>query len=115
MTPTREQAFNCIALVWKYFAPETADVIKKYITHLEANQQPQWQPIETAPKDGTNIVLTPLGFGHRSHASFVGYWVPEVNGFAVQHVGHMHGLAKPTHWMPLPEPPEGTWDDHTKI
>lgn len=62
-----------------------------------------WQPIETAPKDGTII------FGWEPRASkwkikfmvFVntkdgGYWTNALTT----------GAVLPTHWMPLPEPPK---------
>ena len=56
----------------------------------------EWQPIETAPKDGREI----LGwFGSASvirwHIGTESFWT---DGFM--------RLREPTHWMPLPEPPE---------
>ena len=65
-----------------------------------------WRPIETAPRDGTNILLSNLGFGLVDELPFTGYWDASVNGFAMQHVGNLCGFAKPTHWMPLPTPPK---------
>ncbi len=74
----------------------------------------EWKPIDSAPKDGTVILL---GFasirGGAEGSVDVGYWMnsPETNywrevgWFATdddvltQHPQH------PTHWMPLPEPP----------
>ena len=64
----------------------------------------QWQPIETAPKDGTDILCY-----ERGHPK-----IPEDNGFmAVAHWSNgtwsedVSGWVEPTHWMPLPEPPTG--------
>jgi len=67
----------------------------------------EWQPIETAPKDGTDILI---------------YQPPEkIWGLIFEHViyvchfdgrgrwtesdGERYSNFKPTHWMPLPEPP----------
>lgn len=73
-----------------------------------------WQPIETAPKDGTNI----RAYGTR-HGSW-GYSEDEL----VSIDAAWHGTGRrwidvrdqafiqrrftPTHWMPLPTPPERT-------
>jgi len=69
----------------------------------------KWQPIETAPKDGTH---------------FLAYWPehdldPHMKQYHVCH--YAHGAIwpcwiteddLPTHWMPLPPPPtnEQEWD-----
>jgi hypothetical protein len=60
----------------------------------------QWQPIETAPKDGTSILvwsddaedyyLVTWAEGH-------GAWF---NGDVL--IGEMHFGGEPSHWMPLP-------------
>ena len=64
----------------------------------------EWQPIETAPRDGTRV----LGYGPD-----LGYTTPNI--CAVIYDTHSKGwyadqwdcagIIKPTHWMPLPEPP----------
>jgi hypothetical protein len=93
-----------------------------------------WMPIETAPKDGTAVLGydpqgVPIG-GHSGwprdymHHVVVMRWAEDDDGeFAW--VTPMHGLyggssifrdppdwaghdAEPTHWMPLPTPPEVT-------
>lgn len=63
-----------------------------------------WRPIETAPKDGTNILLA-----HPS-AVFDGYWDELSRGW-VDDVTDLYEdkiTYEPTHWMPLPPPPEGS-------
>ena len=64
-----------------------------------------WQPIETAPKDGTAILLAQKvaeGFGPgvaagswQTHAKV---WWGVCGSGLVLHL--------PTHWQPLPEPPQ---------
>jgi hypothetical protein len=62
----------------------------------------EWQPIETAPKDGTDVLL----------------WVPDGTYFSLMMTGSYEGEDMgwcdnargspgfdPTHWMPLPPPP----------
>ncbi len=55
-----------------------------------------WQPIETAPKDGTEILLTDGHYKRTGwYAKRIGVWSMDA---AVS-------LAMPTHWAPLPAPP----------
>jgi len=54
-----------------------------------------WQPIETAPKDGSFILLaTPKG------RIADGFWSPVYGVWSWPYV-----MVEPTHWMPLPERP----------
>jgi hypothetical protein len=58
-----------------------------------------WQPIETAPKDGTKII------GYDDGYAVTMYYVnnhPNVGWFEPM---HMHSYC-PTRWMPLPEAPK---------
>jgi hypothetical protein len=60
----------------------------------------EWQPIETAPKDGTRILLSglsPDGLGGRLEAIGISYFI---NGEWEDWQDDM-----PTHWMPLPKQP----------
>lgn len=57
-----------------------------------------WQPIETAPRDGTPILV------------YENYGKGVVMTVMVAVKGNFPGdgwLWNPTHWMPLPEPPDG--------
>jgi hypothetical protein len=68
-----------------------------------------WQPIETAPKDGTAILLGARG------GSWIGKWLPVYtsgyvpdNKWSSLMLNHDHMGEKwqqPTHWMPLPAAP----------
>lgn len=73
-----------------------------------------WQPIETAPKDGTKILLyvrirSVLEDDFSIPEIVVGYFDP--NEFArewyiVERTPENTYVDQPTHWMPLPEPPK---------
>jgi hypothetical protein len=64
----------------------------------ERDNQNQWQSIETAPRDGTHILL------YKSGIQFVGYWE---NGYWVINIARLSVVASfPTHWKPLPYDPE---------
>ena len=68
-----------------------------------------WQPIETAPKDGTVIFVWHECETNR-HAAFdvnikKAQWLEDCDEWRVDAFG---GNVPPklTHWMPLPEPPK---------
>lgn len=73
-----------------------------------------WQPIETAPKDGTTVVVYFKGLGPMTVA-WEDPWGdgPEAATWCV--TDHKHGpypvrgyrTGDDTHWRPLPEPPAG--------
>ncbi len=82
-----------------------------------------WKPIETAPKDGTSVLVWFYGEPHV--AVYAPIWTPENKRWFVRHPKWpdssswsqvteiepnqfqvMAGLVGPTHWMPLPEPPK---------
>ena len=60
-----------------------------------------WQPIETAPKDSTEILLFSEGWG---------VWVDKWTKIDDEEMWLMcdqwENPVEPTHWMPLPEPPD---------
>lgn len=63
----------------------------------------EWQPIDTAPKDGTVLLLVPTRYAKWNKwlpmaGKWIGFWVIFNADEAVQRV-------EPTHWMPLPAPP----------
>ncbi len=69
-----------------------------------------WQPIETAPMDGTEVILfyphmsgrtshglVTAGYFHIAEDDYASHWYADlVNG----------GASPPSHWMPLPNPPQ---------
>lgn len=63
----------------------------------------EWQPIETAPRDGVFLVYLESALtGSRVHCA---RWHPNVKTIGT--VFHFDA-PKPTHWMPLPAPPKDT-------
>lgn len=69
----------------------------------------EWNPIETAPKDGTEIWLfcpddhpqQVQGYYSSEPEENIRYWRP-----TEMLVSDVVGEIYPTHWMPLPEPPK---------
>lgn len=66
----------------------------------------EWQPIETAPKDGTNILLF-IPEWRPEYQRVVGHWGRSFFGEKwFDNVGMKALSCRPSHWMPLPEPPK---------
>ena len=66
-----------------------------------AVMQSRWQPIETAPRDGTEVLIT------HGRTTVVAWW-SDIFGWRDWGDigwGGMQDVA-PTHWQPLPEPPK---------
>jgi hypothetical protein len=61
-----------------------------------------WQTIETAPKDGSDILIV------RLNRVRVGFWRPKEGRWGFYGAGGVWAEKNnpPTHWMPLPEPPK---------
>lgn len=65
----------------------------------------EWQPIETAPKDGTSILawtaggICEIAFEYGEFEQLPCFSTYDDCGSAVL-------ICKPTHWMPLPPPPQ---------
>ena len=78
-----------------------------YVEYIRADLSPQWQPIETAPKDGTVVlVLMPSILGHGKFSDGVkkGYWMVDLDEWQVEGVGG-NVSPQPTRWTPIPKPP----------
>ena len=98
-----------------------ADAILDLITAHPAPAVPEWQPIETAPRDGTHILVAKfdngMGFGHSGPLNEHGFrdiqpWQDVAHWFDDGFYSSVYGVdqAEPfidcTHWMPLPTPPK---------
>lgn len=69
----------------------------------------EWQPIETAPKDGTVVLLfVPESTDTDGvRVGFFSYWAAYGDWYGDESASHSLSnlYGKPTHWMPLPAPP----------
>ncbi|MCJ2084514.1 DUF551 domain-containing protein [Methylobacterium sp. E-005] len=71
-----------------------------------------WRPIETAPKDGTEILIA-----NEFCRAQIAWWLPEGHAFECENgptwviPSGRGGKLYPTHWMPLPAPPGASCDE----
>lgn len=86
-----------------YFCTNCAEFWKKTSSITSSNQ---WFSIETAPKDGTQI----LGYdpNHEEAKIYILRWESHCGYPACwfEASGEVYFTWSPTHWMPLPKPPE---------
>lgn len=78
-----------------------------YIIHTQRSEAVAeamaWRPIETAPKDGTKILLFRPQAQELGESSIkIGYWMPQCNCFSAENLKYNPA----THWMPLPPAPQ---------
>lgn len=82
--------------------PAAAAIVKDGAEGLAKLRTADWQPIESAPKDGERVLLWGLGF-----LVMLGQWAG-LGDYAGPQWWSVTGVAivpPPTHWMPLPQPP----------
>ena len=60
--------------------------------------QPEWPPIESAPKDGDDIWLYDRQWSNEPQ---IGYWSDTIGSW----LSSCGSKMKPTRWQPLPDPP----------
>lgn len=60
----------------------------------------KWQLIDTAPRDGSEVLIAWPG-----QEPVVGWW-ERFRGCFAWHEASRPKFHQPTHWMPLPAPPE---------
>lgn len=70
------------------------------IRAIQEDAAPQWQPIDTAPKDGTDLIVL-----ERAEVKMAKCFAPPLgSGDWLGEEGYL--FSTPTHWMPLPKPPK---------
>lgn len=122
-----------------YSHNDYADSMREAADHIEALERqlaelrkaerraPEWQPIETAPKDGTRIMLGRAENDDQPGISTVGWWQEAIED-GIDYMGgdagfvdcdfqafcpgrsfgvpsQRYAATQPTHWMPLPASP----------
>jgi hypothetical protein len=98
--------FSCGSTEWywpghaRYLFERNDDCYERQIAALQAElAKRQWQPIETAPKDGTDILVWD---GRERFVVFyyrgASHWLMNCGSTCIE--------INPTHWQPIPEPPK---------
>lgn len=93
-----------LAKMYRDGAKQAKAIIARLDTHdpLEGGMS-EWRPIETAPRDGTEI-LGAWRYGNRSQ------WFIEPVEYSEWTEGWSiswdHDDVNPSHWMPMPDPPD---------
>lgn len=80
---------------------DTNELIAK---RVEGEMGLAWQPIESAPKDGMTSILACQRFGDGHHRILTMIWSEKAGQWCAD--VHSFIAFEPTHWMPLPAPPE---------
>ena len=94
--------------LWTIY-PEEHEVSERYVL---GDRFMEWLPIETAPKDNKDILISvdvSLPNGPTNLVVVIGFWLsvsPDYEGLWISTEGGDR-IYSPTHWMPLPEPPSG--------
>ena len=87
---------------WPELAPDVCGwylrIAGAALTYIR--QHDDWQPIETAPKDGTHVQL------YRPEIQVTGYYAIRIAAWCVVAPGLPTMNEPPTHWQPLPAPPK---------
>lgn len=68
----------------------------------------EWQPIETAPRDETDILIARFKPGMWSRPPVVAGWYErgtDEPGWYGYDEPERQNISDPTHWMPIPPPP----------
>lgn len=124
-TPNSSDLLGDLKTVRRLFSPGTfgQEVVSAAIARIHASKvrireleaQQQWRPIETAPKDGTEVLVahfsTPASKWHGRRR--VDWWRQKSDNQWYVGFGHFNDTYyPPTHWMPLPkEQPNGSGSD----
>lgn len=97
----------------KDFAAMSAPALARFIRAsvgaraCRGTEMSDWQPIETAPKDGRQFLMVRFGWEAQPTYNVVYFDEEHPNyPWAIQDSDTAYHPDFPTHWMPLPEPPQ---------
>lgn len=103
-----------LSLRFEFACVDLAPALARQVKELEAERG--WRPIESAPKDGTSILIyapswaDPIRVAHWSEECEHGEFVTDEGWqiFVCDDGHYSVGMcfADATHWKPLPEPPK---------
>lgn len=100
----------CTPMIDGYWTPwhvAHAEIEKLKAENERLKAAQEWQPIETAPKDGTQYLawngLSYMVLNQPDESFSIGEWELVDGEWVGHHVGH-----HPTHWQQLRTPPEHT-------
>lgn len=75
--------------------------MQSWATPTTEHEMSEWQPIETAPKDGTRVAVK-FENGYENEANYQTTYGGE---WHVASFRHLPWSKTPAYWMPLPAPP----------
>lgn len=121
---------TCVAAHWEEHDAEQArrwymHLAQAAIAAMPVQAEPQWQGIESAPRDGTKAILYFPQYAtdfdgvdysyslaiYRKNSTFpLGTWCDQGTNHDSFEGPDMTGCDKASHWMPLPTPPAGGSD-----
>lgn len=102
-----DEARALIAKLWPHLDPRElptmVGIVEPVVRALLVERETRgWQPMDSAPKDGTAILIL-----SESSEQRVGWWGTCGWTYYQKYGGTSIVMLKPTHWMPLPVAPPG--------
>lgn len=101
-----ERATDFVAIDWAaHRIRALSEALQEACHERDGLLVPGWQPIETAPKDGTDVLLWAAVPGTKDYIAVSGYF-DEMDDAWTGAVNSIYGpFVNPTHWMHIPTPP----------